>query len=140
MPALGSFWLLPLMAEPRLTSSYTDRPVHDESRHSHHKRNSNQLRFIEIRKNALNSKLRVHIPFFGFFIARSFDVPRKKHRLELEKRPFPELRAISNGVLIGNDRWDMHGSIRAMTEGVRKLIATLRRSKHFAAPRIPRPV
>ena len=54
-----------------------------------------------------------------------------------EKQPFLELRAISNHVRIGNDQWDMHGSIRAMTEGLQQLIAMLRTSKRFAALRQP---
>ena len=50
-----------VMAEPRPKSYCTDRPVHDESRHPHHNRNFNQLRFMEIRINAVNSKLRMHM-------------------------------------------------------------------------------
>ncbi|MES2048186.1 MAG: purine phosphorylase [Pseudomonadota bacterium] len=42
-----------------------------------------------------------------------------------EKQTFLELRAISNMVKIGDDTWDMQGSIRALTDGLHNLIDLL---------------
>lgn len=39
-----------------------------------------------------------------------------------EKQRFLELRAISNIVRIGNDEWDMQGSVQALTAGLHVLI------------------
>jgi futalosine hydrolase len=40
----------------------------------------------------------------------------------LEQQKFLEVRSISNRVKIGDDDWDMEGSIRALTEGLYKVI------------------
>lgn len=42
-----------------------------------------------------------------------------------ENQRFLELRAISNMVKIGDDNWDMQGSVGALTEGLHKLIDQL---------------
>lgn len=42
-----------------------------------------------------------------------------------EKQKFLELRAISNMVKIGDDAWDMQGSVRALTDGLHRLIDSL---------------
>ena len=42
-----------------------------------------------------------------------------------EKQKFLELRAISNKVEIGDDKWDMQGSVLALTAGLHRLIDTL---------------
>lgn len=42
-----------------------------------------------------------------------------------EKQTFLELRAISNMVKIGDDNWDMQGSIIALTEGLHTLVDIL---------------
>lgn len=39
-----------------------------------------------------------------------------------EKQKFLEVRSISNRVKIGDDEWDMEGSIRALTVGLHKVI------------------
>ena len=39
-----------------------------------------------------------------------------------ERQKFLEVRSISNLVKIGDDEWDMEGSIRALTEGLYKVI------------------
>lgn len=44
-----------------------------------------------------------------------------------ENQRFLELRAVSNLVKIGDDQWDMQGSVRAMTDGLHQLIALLRK-------------
>lgn len=48
-----------------------------------------------------------------------------------ENQRFIELRAISNLVKIGDDNWDMQGSVLALTNGLHTLIDLLRRqTKH----------
>lgn len=42
-----------------------------------------------------------------------------------EQQAFLELRAISNVVQIGDDNWDMQGSVRALTDGLHRLIDLL---------------
>lgn len=42
-----------------------------------------------------------------------------------EQQPFLELRSISNRVCIGDDDWDMEGSMRALTQALDKLIDQL---------------
>ncbi|MFZ6750873.1 hypothetical protein [Undibacterium sp. Ren11W] len=49
------------------------------------------------------------------------------HVCQQENQRFIELRAISNLVQIGDDQWDMQGSVRAMTAGLHQLIALLRK-------------
>ncbi len=44
-----------------------------------------------------------------------------------ENQRFLELRAVSNLVKIGDDQWDMQGSVRAMTDGLHQLIGLLRK-------------
>lgn len=44
-----------------------------------------------------------------------------------EQQRFLELRAISNVVQIGDDNWDMQGSVRALTAGLHRLIDYLQR-------------
>jgi len=39
-----------------------------------------------------------------------------------EQQKFLQLRSISNVVKIGNDDWDMEGSIRSLTQGLHKVI------------------
>jgi futalosine hydrolase len=46
-----------------------------------------------------------------------------------EQQKFLEVRSISNLVKIGDDDWDMEGSIRALTEGLHKVIEHLRVSE-----------
>ncbi|MCX7218196.1 MAG: hypothetical protein NTY70_04430 [Burkholderiales bacterium] len=48
------------------------------------------------------------------------------HVCQQENQRFLELRAVSNLVKIGDDQWDMQGSVRAMTDGLHQLIALLR--------------
>jgi adenosylhomocysteine nucleosidase/futalosine hydrolase len=42
-----------------------------------------------------------------------------------EKQKFLELRAISNMVKIGDDNWDMQGSVLALTNGLHRLLDAL---------------
>lgn len=42
-----------------------------------------------------------------------------------EQQKFLEVRSVSNLVKIGDDQWDMEGSIRALTEGLHKVIEYL---------------
>ena len=44
------------------------------------------------------------------------------HVCLLEQQKFLELRAISNTVEIGDDNWDMQGSVRALTAGLHRLL------------------
>lgn len=44
------------------------------------------------------------------------------HICQLEKQKFLELRSVSNYVKIGDDQWDMLGSVQAMTAGLHQLI------------------
>ena len=46
-----------------------------------------------------------------------------------ENQRFLELRAVSNQVKIGDDQWDMPGSVRAMTDGLHQLISLLRKQE-----------
>jgi hypothetical protein len=46
-----------------------------------------------------------------------------------EQQRFLEVRSISNLVKIGDDSWDMEGSIRALTAGLYKLIDCLLEAK-----------
>jgi adenosylhomocysteine nucleosidase/futalosine hydrolase len=39
-----------------------------------------------------------------------------------EQQKFLEVRSVSNLVKIGDDQWDMEGSIRALTEGLHKVV------------------
>ena len=50
------------------------------------------------------------------------------HTCLQEQQRFLEIRAISNLVKIGDDDWDMQGSVRALTEGLHQLITLLRAS------------
>lgn len=47
-----------------------------------------------------------------------------------EQQKFLEVRSISNLVKIGDDEWDMEGSIRALTAGLHKLIDYLFETKN----------
>ncbi|QJQ05777.1 purine phosphorylase [Undibacterium piscinae] len=49
------------------------------------------------------------------------------HVCQQENQRFLELRAVSNLVKIGDDQWDMQGSVRAMTDGLHQLIGLLRK-------------
>jgi futalosine hydrolase len=49
------------------------------------------------------------------------------HVCQQENQRFLELRSVSNLVKIGDDQWDMQGSVRAMTDGLHQLIALLRK-------------
>lgn len=46
-----------------------------------------------------------------------------------EKQRFLELRAISNMVKIGDDNWDMQGSVQALTDGLHRLLDLLVQQK-----------
>ena len=50
------------------------------------------------------------------------------HTCLQEQQRFLEIRAISNLVKIGDDDWDMQGSVRALAEGLHQLITLLRAS------------
>ena len=50
-----------------------------------------------------------------------------------EGQRFVEIRAISNVVKPGHDDWDLQGSVRALTDGLHRLIATLRQEGAGAA-------
>lgn len=50
------------------------------------------------------------------------------HTCLQERQRFLEIRAISNVVKIGDDGWDMQGSVRALTDGLHQLITLLRAS------------
>ncbi|MDO8652839.1 MAG: hypothetical protein Q7R66_11680 [Undibacterium sp.] len=50
------------------------------------------------------------------------------HTCLQEQQRFLEIRAISNLVKIGDDNWDMQGSVRALTEGLHQLITLLHAS------------
>lgn len=47
-----------------------------------------------------------------------------------ENQGFLELRAISNLVNIGDDNWDMQGSVQALTDGLHKLVDLLLAQSH----------
>ncbi|WP_024300945.1 purine phosphorylase [Pseudogulbenkiania sp. MAI-1] len=50
-----------------------------------------------------------------------------------EGQRFVEIRAISNVVKPGHDDWDLEGSVRALTDGLYRLIAALRQEEAGAA-------
>jgi futalosine hydrolase len=50
------------------------------------------------------------------------------HVCQQEQQRFLELRAVSNFVKIGEDEWDMQGSIEALTQGLHQLIDHLQNS------------
>ena len=84
-----------------------------------------QSPFRAVRSASLNAAM---APFID---TRNVDIENMEgtaffHVCQEEKQRFLELRAISNHVRIGNDQWDMQGSVRAMTEGLYELIALLR--------------
>jgi hypothetical protein len=46
-----------------------------------------------------------------------------------EKQRFLQIRSISNLVEIGNDNWDMHSAVAALTAGLHQLIDFLQNEK-----------
>ena len=88
----------------------------------------NDAPFPSARSASLNAAM---APFID---TRELDIENMEgaaffHVCQQENQRFLELRAVSNLVKIGDDQWDMLGSVRAMTDGLHQLIALLRNQK-----------
>lgn len=88
----------------------------------------NDASFPSARSASLNAAM---APFID---TRELDIENMEgaaffHVCQQENQRFLELRAVSNLVKIGDDQWDMPGSVRAMTDGLHQLITLLRNQK-----------
>jgi len=75
----------------------------------------------------LSRSISVNAAMAPFIDSSEFDIENMEgaaffHVCQEENQAFLELRAISNLVQIGNDQWDMNGSVLAMTTGLHRLI------------------
>ena len=88
----------------------------------------NDAPFPPARSASLNAAM---APFIN---TRELDIENMEgaaffHVCQQENQQFLELRAVSNLVKIGEDQWDMPGSVRAMTDGLHQLITLLRKQE-----------